>query len=382
MKNMTEKFPDISFIDNTVIDELVAQMISDYKEKYKEITGKQAILAPADPFRLIMYACATQIYQGMQYADYAGKMSFLKYSHDEYLDNLAALRGVIRREATAATTVLQFSMESPIASVVAIPAGTRVTNGNNVYFSTDEYAEIPAGQTTITVPATCMTPGLDGMDIAAGELNVLVNTLPYISDVSNIAKTSGGAERETDNSLKDRVFNVADTYSTAGPSGAYEYFVKSVDASITDVQVRMLTPGVVDICFLCEGGNLPDDTLVQKVEETILCDRKKRPLTDNIVVHAPQTREYNIELEYYIGVSSKSAVATIQANIENAVSMYNMWQTEKIGRDINPDCLTQKIWEAGAKRVRLISPEFAVIEEDTVAKTGTVKVIYGGLEDD
>ena len=101
---VTDNFPDISFIEDATIEEVMATMIQDYQDKYKELTGREVSLGQADPYRLIMYACAVQIYQAMQYADYAGKMSFLKYANGEYLDNLAAIRGVTRLKATPATT--------------------------------------------------------------------------------------------------------------------------------------------------------------------------------------------------------------------------------------------------------------------------------------
>lgn len=378
---VSDNFPDISFIDNSTVDEVQTQMINDYQEKYKEITGKDVSLAQADPYRLIMYACAVQIYQAMQYADYAGKMSFLKYARDDYLDNLAALRGVARIESTAASTVLQFSIASAIESVVAIPAGTRVTNGNDVFFATNEYAEIAAGELSVTVPATCTTTGTDGNGFAPGEFNVLVNTLPYITAVTNTVTTYGGADVEDDESLKDRIYKAPSTYSTTGSAAAYEYHTKSIDSSISDVVVTSLTPGTVDIYFVCEQGKLPEESLIDEVR-TYLMDSNIRPLTDNVTVQAPTIREYGVEFTYYIGASNKAIVSTIQADIETAVSLYNAWQTEKIGRDINPSNLIQKVMSAGAKRIEVTSPTFTRLDETTIAKLGTVNVIYGGLEDD
>ena len=378
---VSDNFPDISFIDNSTVDEVQAQMINDYQEKYKEITGKDVSLAQADPFRLIMYACAVQIYQAMQYADYAGKMSFLKYARDDYLDNLAALRGVARIESTAASTVLQFSIASAMESVVAIPAGTRVTNGNDIYFATNEYAEIAAGELSVTVPATCTEAGTGGNGFAPGEFNVLVNTLPYIAAVTNTVTTYGGADVEDDESLKDRIYKAPSTYSTTGSAAAYEYHTKSIDSSISDVVVTSLTPGTVDIYFVCEQGRLPEQSLIDEVKNYLM-DSNIRPLTDNVTVQAPTTREYGVEFTYYIGTSNKAIVSTIQADIDTAVSLYNAWQTEKIGRDINPSNLIQKVMSAGAKRIEVTSPTFTRLDETTIAKLGTVNVIYGGLEDD
>lgn len=379
--SVSENFPDISFIDGSTVDEIQAQMINDYREKYKELTGEDVSLAAADPYRLIMYACTAQIYQAMQYADFAGKMSFLKYSRGDYLDNLAALRGVERIQSTAAVTTLQFSINAPIESVVAIPAGTRVTNGNDVFFATDEYAEIGSGETTVTVSATCTTTGAEGNGFAPGEFSTLVNTLPYITAVTNTDVTAGGSDIEDDESLKDRIFNAPSTYTTTGTAAAYEYHVKSVDTSISDVMVQSTRPGTVEVYFILDGGEIPSDSLIEKVSEYLM-DNNIRPLTDNVVVQAPATEEYDVEFTYYISSSDKVAVSTIQADVETAVSIYNTWQTEKIGRDINPDYLLQKVMEAGAKRVTITSPSFMVLEKNTAAKVGTVTARYGGVEDD
>ena len=71
MNSTLSNFPDISFIDDATIDKLIDEMVSDYQDKYKEVTGVNVSLAQADPYRMILYTCAVQIYQAMQYADRA-----------------------------------------------------------------------------------------------------------------------------------------------------------------------------------------------------------------------------------------------------------------------------------------------------------------------
>ena len=377
----TTKFPEISFIDNSTIDEVLTAMINDFLDKYEEETGERISLAKANPYRLIMYACAVQIYQAMQYADYAGKMSFLTYANGEYLDNLAALRGISRKTATPAKTTLQFSIESAISSAVAIPAGTRVTNGNDVYFATDEYAEIPAGQTSVSVAATCTEAGTVGTGFAVGEFSTLVNTIAYVANATNTVETYGGAEAESDEDLKERIYEAPGGYSTTGPNDAYIFHTKNASADIGDVYVTSESPGEVDVYFIMNDGTIPSASVIAEVE-SYLNDRTIRPLTDNVSVKMPMTSIYNIDLTYYIGTSDTSAVSTIQDDVAAAVSAYNLWQTEKIGRDINPSYLIKKIMEAGAKRVVVNSPTFTVLNESTVAKTGTVTVNYGGVEHD
>lgn len=377
---VTDNFPDISFIDDTTIEDVLTQMINDYQSKYKEITNREVSLAKADPHRLIMYACAVQIYQAMQYADYAGKASFLKYARGEYLDNLVAIRGIQRQQAVPATTTLRFSLSEPLASAVGIPAGTRATNGNDVFFATDDYAEIKAGETSVSVSATCTEEGSAGNNFAVGEFGTIVNSLPYVVAVTNTTQTFGGADTEDDDSLKERAYEIQNSYSTAGPTGAYAYFVKEIDQSISDVVIRSDTPGVVNVIFVTDSG-IPDTALIKKVAD-VLEDRNIRPLTDKVEVSAPVSHTYDVDLTYYISSSEKASVASIQENIAAAVNIYNAWQTGKIGRDINPSYLIQKIMEAGAKRTVITAPTFAVLDNGTIAETGNVTVKYGGLEDD
>lgn len=377
----TDNFPEISFIDNATVEDVLTQMIADYGEKYEEITGEKASLAQANPYRLIMYAASLQIYQAMQYADYAGKMSFLTYAQGDYLDNLAALRGIHRKEATAARTVLKFSIDEEITQAIAIPAGTRVMNASGVYFSTDEYAEIAAGETETEVTATCTEAGEAGNGYAAGEISTLVNTIAYITAVSNTATTYGGADIESDDDLKERIYESPNGYSVAGSSGAYAYHTKNAVSGIGDVVVKSDSPGEVDIYFIMDDGTLPSAAVIAEVA-AYLDSRTIRPLTDKVTVQAPSVAEYDIELTYYIASSDTASVTAIQEGVSAAVSAYNLWQTGKIGRDINPSVLIQKIVAAGAKRVAVTSPTFAVINESTIAQTGNVTVNYGGVEDD
>lgn len=381
MNSTLTNFPDISFIDNIQIDELINQMIIDYQDKYKEVTGTDVSLAQADPYRMIIYACALQIYQGMQFIDRAGKQSFLKYSYGTFLDNLGALRGIERLQATSAVTTIRFSIDSAIDSAVQIPQGTRVTNGNEVYFFTDEYAEIPAGETFVDVPATSTEAGVGSNGFSAGEINVLVETLPYISAVSNTTETSGGSDLESDDSLAERIYIASSAYSVAGPADAYVYWTKTASSNIIDVSVTSPAPCEVDVRFILEGGELPGEALIDKVN-AILQDDNIRPLTDLVTVSAPTVVSYDIELTYYINESDKSAAGNIQKLVNTAVETYKTWQSSAIGRDINPSYLIGKIMAAGVKRVTVTSPVYKEIANNEIAGLGTVTINYGGIEND
>lgn len=375
-----ENLPEVSFIDNITLDEIQEQMESDYEEKYESLTGKACTLRRADPATLILYACSIQIFQALLFVDRAGKQDLLKYSYGEFLDNLAAIRGITRMDALPAVTTVRFTLSETVPEVVAIPEGTTVTNGE-IYFQTDEYAEIAAGNMSIDIPCTCQTDGVIGNGIPVGEIKTLVDTLPYVKTVENIEATSGGADIEDDENLAERIYLAPSGYSVAGPDDAYKYFTMAYNQEIADVMVTSPDPAEVEIRFLMEDGTIPTSTVMNGLEE-YLQDNKIRPLTDHVTVLAPEQQQFNINLTYYINRSDQAKANTIQEAVQAAVEEYIKWQTYTIGRDINPSELTKRIIEAGAKRVEITSPVFTTVAPDTVARIGQKTVTYGGLEND
>lgn len=379
--NTIDNLPDISFIDGLTLEDIQSQMLSSFVEKYQEITGKKIQLSKSDPNRIIMLSCAQLIYQGLQNIDKAGKMNFLKYAYDDYLENMGALKKVTRNPAKFAKVPVKFTLSGKREAATSIPQGTRVTAAYEVYFATIEYAEIPPGQTEITVMTECTEAGAIGNDFAAGELTTLVDPIGFISKVENTEKSAGGTEVETDQNMAERVCLAPSSYSTAGPDDAYEYWVKESNPAIGDVKITSPSPGTVDIRFVMVDGTVPDDTVIAAVTAAVN-QRGKRPLTDNVQVRHPEIEEYSIDVTYYINASDSNAATAIQAQAETAVENYKLWQASKVGRDINPDELIASLNDAGAKRAVVRSPAFRVIGETAKAQCTGVKIVYGGLEDD
>lgn len=374
-----DSLPDVSFIDDITLDSVDTQMVSDYETKYEELTGEAVSLERAEPISLVLYACAVQFYQLYMYADRAGKMNLLKYAFGDFLDNCAAFKGIKREEAQAATVTVRFTLSAAQSSAIGIPAGTRVTDGN-IYFATDEYAEIPAGSLYADVSCTALTTGEDGNDIAAGEINTLVDPIAYVKSVSNTAASEGGTDEETDESLKRRIYLAPSHYSTTGTEEAYEYWAQTYNSSISDVLVTSESECEVDVYFLVDG-EVPGESMISGLQ-TYLRDKSIKTLTDHVYAKAPTAVTYNIQLTYYVGSSDSASASTIQSAVETAISEYVTWQGEKIGRDINSSELIKRVIEAGAKRVELTYPLYQKIAASSVAVLGTKSVTYGGIEDD
>lgn len=371
---------DISFIEFDTIDDLRGRMIEYFQEEYERLTGQSIALSLSDPNRIILNACALGYYQVEMCAERAGKQNLLKYTHGEFLDHLGLARGVIRQQAKSATTTIRFTLSTTRPYIIAIPQGTRLTDGS-MYFATTEYVEIPIGSLTCEVLAKCEAEGVEGNDIPIGVINTLCDPIPFVEMVENLEITAGGADREDDANLAERVFLAPSSYPVAGPDDAYKFWTKTYSQEIGDVQVTSPRPVDVEVYFLMQDGSLPTQSAIDGVTN-LLQDGDIRPLTDRVNVYAPTPIEFDIDLTYYINYSNRSNALSIQQKITKAIDDYIIWQTYYIGRDINPSELTKRIIEAGAKRVDIRKPAYQVIANTQVARVGEQTIVYGGIEHD
>lgn len=381
MINAIKNLPEVSFIDGKTLDDVQSEMVADYEAKYKEVTGRTLTLRRADPETLKLYAVSVQIFQILMHIDMAGKMDLLKYAYGDFLDNLGALRGVTRLPAYPAKATVRFTLSAVQTSAVTIPQGTRVSNGDILYFATDDVAEIAIGSTYVDVPCTCLDDGEVGNGQIAGVLNTLVDPIAYIGSVANTEETTGGSEIESDEDFADRIYLAPGSYSVAGPTDAYIYHTKSYSSSIGDVEVSSPDACEVEVRFLMADNSMPTAGIISEVQEYLSAD-DKRPLTDQLTVLAPTGQNFNIDVTYYINKSDTDKAVSIQAAVNAAVAEYIAWQTGTIGKDINPSVLTQMMVAAGAKRVNVVSPAFTTVPTGSVARINTQTVTYGGLEDD
>lgn len=374
--------PDINFVD-TDVENLLTSMVVDYETAYLAQTGVVKKLQPGDPVRIWIYTQALRYYQALVLIDFSAKQNLLKYSSGNYLDNLGARYGSkgTRLPASKAVATIRYTLSAAQAGAVTIPAGNRSSPGNDVFFATIEVAEIPAGDTYIDVTAECTEAGEAGDGYVAGQVNILVDPIPYIASVSNTDTSQGGSDVEDDENYRERLYLLPKSFSVAGPSEAYEYFTKQYSSSISDVKVSTPSAGTVDVRFILRDGEIPDGTLISEVE-AYLNDRKRRPLTDSLTVQAPATVSYDITLTYFIKTDDSDYAAAIQTAVVAAVADYVTWQKSKIGRSINPDELKNRIKQAGAKRSVITDPVYAAIAETELPFADAITVTYGGLEDE
>jgi phage-related baseplate assembly protein len=369
-----KNLPQIEFV-STDVEEIEANIIT----VYEGISGRK--LAPGDPVRLFLQAIAAIIAQQRVLINYAAKQNLLAYAEGVYLDHHGAKFSVERLPAQPAKTTVRFTLSAPQPQDVIIPTGTRVTPDGKVFFVTTASITVPAGVTEVDVTAECTISGSIGNGWQPGQINTLVDPLPWVKSVSNITTSSGGVDEEDDDHYRERIHQAPESFSVAGPEEAYKYWAKTAHQSIIDVSVTSPSPGVVEIRPLLEGGQIPGQEILDAVAE-ICSDKKRRPLTDHVIVLAPEIVNYNIQLTYWVSAENASIAASIQEAVTKAVEDYRVWQCSRLGRDINPSELIARVMKAGARRAEVTAPVFMQLEPTQVAVANTITINYGGLEDE
>ncbi|MFR6178575.1 MAG: baseplate J/gp47 family protein [Flavonifractor plautii] len=375
MTTKVREYPDIHFVDtdtNTVVNALI--------QSYEAFTGRT--LYPADPARLFILWVADIIIQERVNIDFSARQNVPRYAEGEYLDSLAELfKDAYRLEPEKAKTTLRFTLSIPLEVATIVPAGTRVTVDGEIIFQTVQALTIPAGDLFGDVEAECQTAGEIGNGFVPGQITQLIDIFPYFGSVENVSESDGGADEESDAAFYERMRESVETFSTAGPLGAYEYYAKSASALIVDVKATSPEPGEVDVRVLLSGGQLPGEEILKEVLDILNAD-KVRPLTDHVTVAAPETVPYDIDFTYWTQEGGAVSDEKVAENIAAAVRTFKEWQGAKMGRDVNPSYLISLLMQAGAKRVKVRSPVDTVVPDNAVAVIGETAVVNGGAENE
>ncbi|AHI67584.1 baseplate J/gp47 family protein [Burkholderia thailandensis] len=365
---------------------ITAAIIAEYEAR----TGKT--LYPAQVERVLIDIVAyreTLVRVGVQEA---AKQNLVAFARAPMIDYLGQLVGVTRLPAQPATTVVRFSVETPLATNLLIAAGTRVETGDGgVSFATDADAVLAAGRTSIDVAATCDTAGALGNGWQPGQINSLVDDLGEADvAVANTQTSANGYEEEETERLRERIQLAPEAFSTAGPRLAYVFHAKSAHQSIVDVSVigpemttrdgRLVSvngvpPGSVRVYPLVDTG-LPGDDILARVAQA-LDDEKKRPLTDFVEVRAPKPVDYAIDAR--LTLYKDADAGTVLAQARAAANAYRANRAAGLGRDIVPAQLTAALQVPGVYDVDLNGLALRVLADDEWARCTGVAVVATGV---
>jgi phage-related baseplate assembly protein len=411
------RFEDLKFAEDDA--RVLADKLKDVYEAIRRTHGESGYRQGlADPERLLQLTEAVILAQVNQNIDYAGKGSLLFFADDNTIEHIGYLYGDrgARLAASYSLTTIRYTLSIERTVRTVIPRGSRVTADNKIFFETIAALEIPAGELTGEIEAKCLTAGIKGDGFGIGTIKNMVDRVPFVSAVENITPTSGGADIEDIEAYRARLQLLPESFSVAGPDGAYEFWARSANPGIVDAKVWMpeldlqsfaeflepwgitdatgfynalgdyyresgTGPGNVNVTVLMQDGELPSEEILNQVKET-LSEKTRRPLTDYVHVAEPRVKEFDVAMRYWIETERATEAASIIDAVNKAVDRYIAWQKSRLGLDILPDMLHKLVMDCGVKRLEITEPVFQVLESDEVAQfSGSKIVTYEGFED-
>lgn len=278
--------------ERCIFTETYNQIYERMKNNYIESSDNN--FDEASEIAVRMKVMAGEIFNAYSSLEWLKRQMFASSASGEYLDYIARERGIERRQATKAKGVLTFSVEEASSDPILIPRGTVVvTPGSNPQrFYTTEDAVLPLMTMSVSVNAEAEVAGFAG-NILAG-INFLPVSVPAeIVQIRNNSRFVGGADTETDSSLRERI---KDTYYCV-PNGMnkayYQQLAKTVDG-VKKVGVVSFARGAGTINVYVSGNE--DDISQAVVDEVAQVIQSKREINLDVQVFAAVKSPYNLNV--------------------------------------------------------------------------------------
>ncbi len=239
-------------------------------------------------------------------------VAFLQNCVGEDADAKAEEEGLIRKEGTKTKGEVTFTGNEG----TSIPAGTICGTANGLYFVTLETGVIGADGTAI-VSVEAEDIG-DLYNVLAGQINALPVAIYGITAVTNTENFIGGAERETDEALIERILLKKRTPTTSG--NVYHYIEWTMEVNgVGNVRVFPLDNGngTVSVMPITSSGRAPDQDILDAVYANI---EEKRPIGATVSVYAPT--EILIETEAVIEISASTTMAAVTEAYRKKLEAY------------------------------------------------------------
>lgn len=318
-------------------DEIWVEMMTNYVEAGGDI------LYPGDEKEMLLRSVQADLVQVFAAVDNALRMQTLRYAVGDYLDILGENRSCERIQAQAATAKVTITTNAT-GQTGTLPAGTSMTYDGITFYELDEDFALSGYEETVTVGVTADVEGSQGNGLVKGqELNLSV-TNSGIKSIVCAEDASGGEEEEEDDAYRERIRLHGLASISTGPEKQYEDAAKAVSSEIVDAAALNIGSGKVGI-YLIFASDTGKTAIISAVQ-TALSAVDVRPLTDSVSVYEAGTVPYTLDVHYAFdgNTTTKTAIA-------EAISEYQEWQDQKVGRPFNPDKLMADMYQAGATRV-------------------------------
>ncbi|MDT6998506.1 baseplate J/gp47 family protein [Burkholderia cenocepacia] len=162
-----------------------------------------------------------------------------------------------------------------------------------------------------------------------------------------------GAVMESDADLRARTQLAPQSFSVAGPEGAYVSHARNADGRVLDASAVSPAPCEVLVTVLArDGDGTAAPALIDAVAAALQAD-DVRPLTDKVTVRGAEILRYQVRARLVFFAGPDRAVALAQAN--RAMKQYTD-SMHRLGMEVTLDGIYAAARAAGVQKVILESP--------------------------
>ena len=348
------------------IDEIYGEMLAVFAEASGYLPSASCDLAAR------LYAAAAQIHALLLQAQWVLEQGFPQTAQREYLERLAALRGISRSVATCATGFLRFGVSSAISGDLSVKSGTTCMTDTGIRFATTEDAVLSAGTLYVDVPAMALEPGRAG-NVAANTVTIMAAMPTGVKACTNPEAFSGGDDAESDESLRARLL---DSFIRL-PNGANAAYYEQTALSFTGVAAakavgRPRGIGTVDVYVATDAG-IPGEELLTAIEDYL---QARREISVDLQVLAPEEETVNIS----VALKASQGHTFDQAKAQADDALRNAFTGSLLGKGVTLAALGELLYHLeGVENYRFVSPTADVPASPTVLpQLGTLTISEWG----
>ncbi|WP_424140252.1 baseplate J/gp47 family protein [Roseomonas chloroacetimidivorans] len=252
--------------------ELRQQALQDINNS--DLTGVDGLLRRS-VLRVMSWVMAGFAYLHYDYQDWIAKQATPWGAEDEFAAGWGQLKGVERKDATAASGPLSW----PGTVGTSVPSGTSITRADGVLYTTTAPTTVAAGGAAdLTIQA--VEPGVNG-NADAGTKFYLTNGITGLaSEAVSTADISGGADQESEADYKTRYLEVYSEPPQGGAETDYKRWAREV-AGVTRAWVNPngAGAGTVVVYTMFDEANAADGGFPQGTDGVATDEPRGVPAT-------------------------------------------------------------------------------------------------------
>ena len=230
----------------------------------------------------------------------------VEFASGEDLDNIGAIVGVHRPQATYAEVICNFSINSTIEEPINIPKGVIVSTNSGIEYSTLEPIYIPPGETNVNVTSRALTTGMSSK-IIEHTINKVISDTGVTLIVDNPTSSSGGTEAYTDDEYRYLLLNWNKIH-LKGSLEAYEYYF----ANFNGIDSYKIVPnwngaGTIK-CVLDPGTEYQLNQAYNDLQNSVV------QATEDITMFAPSNHLINIYAIVDVDIDQVNPYSKVEKN--------------------------------------------------------------------